>query len=179
MKQQSSAQSLTMIRLGIRLLLMLMLAGGLPGVVVGQGADTSGTVIPREQREQVLQRSARSLDKQAPADLTAIEPLLGVVAALQPKTEGADAAEAVVVEATRPADDEILKRIAQQFKPRGALILGSVSALRMADGSLMRTGDKFTAVVSNDSYEVQLTAVTTSSYTLQLGTASLTLSTRP
>jgi hypothetical protein len=177
MKHQASAQSLTMIRLGIRL--VLTLAGGAPCVVVGQGADTSGTVIPREQREQVLQRSARSLDKQAPADLTVIEPLLGVVAALQPKNEGADAAESVVVEPARPADDEILERIAQQFKPRGALILGSVSALRMADGSLIRTGDKFTAVVSNETYEVQLTAVTTSSYTLQLGTASLTLSTRP
>jgi len=177
MKQQATAQSLTMIRLGIKL--MLVLAGGVPCVVGAQGPDTTGTVIPREQREQVLQRSARSLDKERPADPTLILPLLGLVAELQPTVDGADEAEAVVVAPARPADNEILERIAQQFKPRGALILGSVSALRMADGSLMRTGDKFSAVVSNETYEIQLTAVTTSSYTLQLGTASLTLSTRP
>jgi len=82
--------------------------------------------------------------------------------------------EAPVQPATAPVlpDDVALSAIARSFSPQGSLILGNRGILQLGGGRSLEIGDRFNATIQGRSYEVLIENVTTSGYTLRLGSAT-------
>jgi hypothetical protein len=71
-------------------------------------------------------------------------------------------------------DDEVaLRIISTQFKPFGSLVMGDRGVLQLSNSQTMGEGESFKAEIQGVVYEVTIVDVTSESYTLSLGTASV------
>ena len=70
-------------------------------------------------------------------------------------------------------DNQALAIVSQQFKPLGSLIFGNRGVLQLQDNSTIERGATFNAEIRGHTYKVKILDVTSSGYTLQLGSAQI------
>lgn len=143
-------------------------------------------IRPKAKRVEIVETGNQLLEQGRPEILARTEglasPFFAPMAeppAPLPVTDTVD--EAAPVEEVAPApvirqrlpDRVALEAVARNFKPTGSLIMGERKLLNLSSGT-MPEGGSFVATIQGEQYTVKVAEVTTSSYTLQIGTASLT-----
>ena len=80
----------------------------------------------------------------------------------------------VITTVGRVLEDEVaLRIISARFKPFGSLVMGERGILQLANSQTIGEGESFKAEIQGVVYEVTIVDVTSKSYRLSLGTASV------
>jgi hypothetical protein len=144
-------------------------------------AHAQGVVLPRERRTGILEQCAATLAMTDPAmgaRLRASQSMFqarpqAVAAPLgtAPASTGQDVPPPPP---ERLTDEQALEMIARLFTPSGSMMLGDRAAVLFSDGRRMFRGETFTARIRDDTYPTELIEVTATTYTLRVGTATVT-----
>jgi hypothetical protein len=70
-------------------------------------------------------------------------------------------------------DNIALGIISRQFNPLGSLVMGDRGILQLANGQTISEGDSFKAEIKGVVYEIHISDVTSKSYQLRLGSATI------
>lgn len=140
---------------------------------------SQGVVLPRERRSQTLETLERLLhpgEWKRDLDVWPESPfhrkVVRTTITRRDDQESVDEPDEPPPPPPRLDDRAALERIAREFRPAGAIILGQLQAVQFRNGAMMRVGDSFRARIRDESYTVILKAVTLRDYTLQLGEAA-------
>jgi len=90
----------------------------------------------------------------------------------EPVIKNLDNAPKTVVGEKLP-DNQALEIISRQFSPLGSLVIGDRGILQLPGNRTIEEGASFKAEIKGNIYEVTIPDVTSSGYTLQLGTAQI------
>lgn len=156
------------------------------GVVISgllMASPVFGQVItPSEERIQFIDDLSRILHgEENPVPEIAlsdrVSPFVPVKSQEKEEEEGSEEESDKAPEPPKPerlADSEALELITKRFQPVGSLVLGSRGMLQFSNGSRMKLGDTFNAQIRGENYEVEIVDITTDSYTLRVGEATVT-----
>ncbi len=137
-----------------------------------------GVVRPMEQRETVLTQGSSLLARET-------EPVRAALAELpspfrpwvDPRPAASEPERAVVdrqPRVERLPDAEALELISERFRPSGSMIGAGTAFLNLPDGNRLELGQVFSATVRGQAYDVVVERITSRSYTLRVGEATLT-----
>lgn len=147
------------------------------GLFLGSIAGQAQTIAPASKRENLLDGMKATLGNvdQATTDYQKMESPF-VVRNKQRKSATSlveNIKVETVVAAQRLPDKVALRVIGDRFNPIGSLILGNRGVLQLANGEYLETGQTFPARIQGNTYEVKVSQVSSSGYTLTLGEASI------
>ena len=152
-------------------------------LLIGQD-EPPRLVLPKKNREEVLEKAENILHSENPGFLTALLTMHSPF--LPPQEEVVEVVEEtpqglkVVAKPKAPKappkipDADILRYVADRLNPKGSLVTSRRSLLLFSNGGKLSVGGSIPTTVRGKAYNIIVAAITPNDYTLRLNEARIT-----